>query len=284
MRVAKVIATCFSPRTVREKTGFNNNPLGYFSHAQNFTTGEDVLRLIDFTLEVESSSNPGCQTDLIIVNSQTGWAAGDQHLDSLHGKHLKYGKVIVLHRENIGLSFGSYNHAFSLMGPDYDYYLFTEDDIIINGDRYAEIGIDTFLDKKDCGFVAYVALGYDDNIEGKAAAAGGIGLTSYSVLNRVRQTNGRLSYFNSSSLEDRWQHILHGELAFTNDINKIGFALTEIDPKVKLYDFAYDLMRGIKITKRYASLNERIVYSAKNRLMKSKAVRGANIIRKSLFR
>ena len=283
MKVAKVIATCFSPRTVREKTGFNNNPLGHFSHSQNFTTGEDIIRLIDFTLEVESLSDPGCQTDLIIVNSRTGWTAGDQYLDSLHGKCLKHGKVRVMHRENVGLSFGSYNHAFSVLGSDYDYYLFTEDDIIINGNRYVEIGINTFLEQKNCGFVAYLALGYDDNIKDKAAAAGGIGLTSYAVLNHVCQVNGSLSYFNGSSLENRWQHILHGELAFTNDINKLGYALTEIDPKIKLYDFAYDLMRGIKLKKRYASFDEELVYYAKKNLMKSKIIQNINQVRRNLL-
>ncbi len=281
MRVAKIIATCFSPRAVREKTGFNNNPLGYFSHSQNFTTGEDVIRLIDFTIELESLSNPGCQTDLIIVNSRTGWTEGDQYLDSLHGRSLNHGKVLVMHRENVGLSFGSYNHAFSILGSDYDYYLFTEDDIILNGDHYVEIGINTFLKQKDCGFVAYLALGYDDNIEGKAAAAGGVGLTSYEVLNHVYHANGSLSYFNHSSLENRWQHILHGELAFTNDINKLGYVLTEIDPNIKLYDFAYDLMRGIKIDKRYASFNEKIIYYAKKNLMKSRIIQNINQFRKS---
>lgn len=283
MRVAKVIATCFSPRTVREKTGFNNNPLGYFSHAQNFNTGEDIIRLIDFTIEVESLSDPGCQTDLIIVNSRTGWTAGDQYLDSFHGKSLKHGKVLVMHRENVGLSFGSYNHAFSMLGSYYDYYLFTEDDIIINGDNYVEIGVNTFLEQKNCGFVAYLALGYDDNIKGRAAAAGGVGLTSYSVLNHVCQANGSLSYFNDSSLANRWQHILYGELAFTDDINKLGYVLTEIDPKIKLYDFAYDLMRGIKINKRYASFNEEFIYYTKRNLMKSKIIQYINKFRKNLI-
>ena len=70
MKVAKVVATCFSPRTVREKTGFNNNPLGHFSHSQNFTTGEDVLRLIDFTLEVESEGRePGDKAIWVIALS-----------------------------------------------------------------------------------------------------------------------------------------------------------------------------------------------------------------------
>lgn len=281
MKVAKVIATCFSPRSVRETTGLNNNPLGHFSHSQNFTTGEDVIRLIDYTLEVESSSNPGCETDLVIVNSQTGWLAGDQYLDSLHGKKMKHGRVLVMQRENVGLSFGSYNHAFARLGADYDYYLFTEDDIIINGDGYAEIGINTFRERENCGFVAYLALGYDANIKGRAAA-GGIGVSSYAVLNHVCQVNGSLSYFNRSSLENRWEHILHGELAFTNDITRLGYVLTEIDHKVKLYDFAYDLMRGIRIEKRYASFDEKFVYYAKKALMKSPLIRHLNQVRKDL--
>ncbi len=282
MKVAKVIATCFGPRSVREHTGLSSNPLGHFSHSQNFTTGESVMRLIDFTLEVESSVDPGCETDLIIVNSMTGCTQGDQYLDTLHGKRLRYGSVKVMHRENVGISFGSYNHAFATFKSDYDYYLFTEDDVIINGEHYAEIGIKTFLKHKNCGFVAYLALGYDANINGRAAA-GGAGLSSYAVLNHAYRSYGTLSHFKGSSLDNRWEHILQGELAFTHDIAKLGYLLTEIDPEVKLYDFAYDLMRGIKVCKRYASFDEKLIYYVKRNLMRSRLIQAANQTRRKLF-
>jgi len=283
VKVAKVIATGFFPREVREKTALSSNPLGHFSHSQNFASRESVLRLIDFTLEVESSVNPGCWTDLIIVNSRTGWTYGDRYLDTLHGKRLRHGTVQVMHRENVGISFGSYNHAFAVLGSEYDYYLFTEDDVLINGDHYAERGIDKFVRTRNCGFVAFIALGYDDNIGGNAAVAGGIGLSSQSVLKRVAVANGSLSYFKGPSLENRWNHILHGELAFTNDIAKLGYVLTEIDPKIKLYDFAYDLMRGIKLAKRYASFDEKFIYFAKKNLIKCRLIQRANQIRRNLL-
>ena len=38
--------------------------------------------------------------------------------------------VTVLRRENVGISFGSFSYAFEQLGPEWDYYIFNEDDHI----------------------------------------------------------------------------------------------------------------------------------------------------------
>ena len=43
MQIAKVVSTCFKRGRVREKTVLIGEPIGYFSHSQNFTTLEDTI-------------------------------------------------------------------------------------------------------------------------------------------------------------------------------------------------------------------------------------------------
>ena len=46
--------------------------------------------------------------------------------------------------------------------------------------------------------------------------------------------------------------ILEGEVAFTNVIIQLGYKLGDLPRTLKLYDYAYDLERGIKVP-RYPS-------------------------------
>ena len=275
MKVAKVIATTFAPRSVRSKTELTGRPLGYFVHPQNFTAGEDIIKLINFTLDIESSLDPGCTTDIVFVNNQIGWSKGDEFLDSLNGKTLNNGTIRVLHRENIGLSYGAYNHSFSVLGDEYDYYLFAEDDVMIYGDNYAQIGIESFEKEENCGFVAYVgistvfeSLSYDDAFH----AHGASGLTTPQVLKHVQDIKGSLAYSKSEFEQDRLSIIKHGEIEFTNAIYKLGYSVIEIDKDIKLYEHTYDLMRGIRMP-RYASLPVRLKYNTKKYLYQVPIIR-----------
>ncbi len=282
MRIAKVIATTFAPRSVRLDTTLAGNPLGHFSHSQNFTTGAEIIDLINFTLEVESKANPGCNLDIIFVNNQIGWKKGDQFLDNLNGTRTNHGKIRILHRENIGLSYGAYDHAFSLFQDEYDYFIFTEDDIIITGDDYALQGLETFNRSSNCGFVAYVGL---SNVfasyspEDSLHAHSGAGLTSSSVLKEVHKAKGSLGFSRSYDEQDRLNIIRLGEVAFVNNIYKLGYEITEIDKHVKLYEHSYDLMRGI-YKPRYASRIDLYIYKLKQYLYKFLIIRKAAELKK----
>lgn len=284
MRVAKVIATTFAPRSVREKTGLCGKPLGYFSHSQNFPTRESIIDLINFTIEAESRCNPGEPVDLIIVNGDTGWRPGNDFLDSLNGKQLKHGKIHVLHRPPIGLSYGGYSHAFKMLGGNYDYFIFTEDDAIIARDGYAAIGIEVFNNTEKCGFVAYQcisSIALDLDPEDALAAHCGCGLTSADVLNDVVRQYGSLPHSRvPSSSSDRAEQIRNGEVAFTNKIYKLGYKLVSIPDDIKLYDFAYDLMRGLDV-RRFPTLPEKLINISKRAAYKYAFVRAIHNLTKA---
>ncbi|TAN42046.1 MAG: hypothetical protein EPN22_13405 [Nitrospirae bacterium] len=274
MRVAKVIATSFVPRRVREETGLSGNPVGYFSHSQNFPTKESVVDLINFNIECELKCNPGDPVDLIIVNSDVGWQDGNSFLDSIDGKILKYGKIHILHRANLGWSFGAYNHAFKMLGNDYDYFIFTEDDVVISRDGYASTGIEHFNRTKNCGFLAYLGLaiqGLDIKGDDAFAAHGGVGITSSAVLNEVVKNYGSLPHCGENDSQE-YTNILRSEMAFTNKIYKLGYELVNIPENIKLYDYAYDMMRGIDV-KRYPSLAVKMMLKIKQKAYNQKIIR-----------
>ena len=268
MKVAKVITTSFVPRTVRLKTVLAGCPAGYFTHSQNFVTKESIIELIKLNIEIELKCNPGVPVDLIIVNNDSGWSEGNRFLESINGKELRYGKVHVLTKNNFGRSFGGYNYAFKMLGNNYDYFIFTEDDIVIGRDGYASIGIENFHNTKNCGFVAYQGISskaFNFPPEEALHAHGGVGLTSASVLNEVFKRYGSLPHADESSSQEYTDIIKDGEVAFTNKIYKLGYQVISLPNDIKLYDFAYDVMRGLDV-KRFPSLPEKVIVIAKRRI------------------
>jgi len=284
MKVAKVITTTFVPRTVREVTGLCGMPMGYFSHSQNFTTNESIIDLIKFTLETESLCKPGEVVDIIIVNNDSGWQEGIQFLNTIDGKSLGFGKIRVLNRQNIGRSFGGYNHAFKMLRSEYDYFIFTEDDILVSRDGYASLGIQYFNQTKNCGFVAYQSIssiGLDYCTEDALHAHGGVGISHVHVLDEVVRKYGALPHADKITSQEYVDILKMGEIPFTNKIHKLGYRLTSVPEDIKLYDFAYDMMRGIDIP-RFPSASRRVLTTAKMKAYEYKLVRSLYNLYKSI--
>jgi len=276
MKVAKIITTSFVPKAVRETSELCGNPLGFFSHSQNFPSKESVVDLLKFVINKEKKCDPGCNTDLIIVNNDTGWQKGIDYLDAVNQGRLKRGVIRVFHRENFGRSFGGYNFAFKKLKDEYDYFIFTEDDIVVSVDGYASIGIDIFNKTENCGFVAYEGVTnksiFNLSKEDTISAYGGVGLSSTKVLNYILDKYGSLPHAGKGSSQEYVDIIKNGEIAFTNKIYKAGFQLVSVPKNTKLYGFAYDMMNGISV-KRYPSLLEAINHKVKIILYKISIVR-----------
>ena len=155
MRVAKVVSTCFKRGRVREKTLLIGEPIGFFSHSQNFTTVKDTIDLLNFQISMEEKYPPGINRDLIIVNSDVGSEEGNSYIKKLNNKKIINGKIITFTRENFGLSYGAYNDAFVKFRDSYDYFLFVEDDLITAKKNYLKIGLEKFKENTGTGFLAY---------------------------------------------------------------------------------------------------------------------------------
>lgn len=262
MKIAKVITTSFVPRVVRMKTGILGDPPGYFSHSQNFVTCQSVIDLIKMNVALEAECDPGSDVDLIIINNDSGFEPGNQYLDSLDGQLLKRGKIRIFHRENYGRSFGGYNYAFMKLRNEYDYFIFTEDDIIVWRDGYARKGFEVMHNHPQCGFVAYqgIAKKFKNNtLNDSIHVHGGVGLTSTVVLNKVVDCYGFLPHATSNSSQTYDKIIEKGEVAFTNVIHKMGLVICELSKSDKAYDYAYDLMRNVSVT-RYLTIKQLIYY------------------------
>ncbi|MBI4178982.1 class I SAM-dependent methyltransferase [bacterium] len=218
----------------------SGDPPGLFTHCQNFPTPEAVLELIEYSCEIERAIDPGVEVDTIIVNNDVGWERGNKFLDSVNDTRTYSGRFKVIHRENYGRSFGGYNRAHELFRDHYDYWTFTEDDILIVGHQYFKRCIEAFNKHERTGFVAIQGLSREHRLH----AHGGVGTTRIDVLNAVRAKFNKLPHCERHRPQDMSAIIFEGEIAFTNAIAELGFSLVTAESPEPLYSYAYDHMRG----------------------------------------
>ena len=104
MRAVKVIATCFKPKEILEKTRLAGDPLGYFYHSQNFTNTSDIINLLKLNIDLENKYDPGFDRDIIFVNANINSSEGNKFIENINNQKIKKGKIIAYTRENFGLS------------------------------------------------------------------------------------------------------------------------------------------------------------------------------------
>lgn len=209
----KVIATCFSEGRVQTDARFPN-------HNQDIETKQGKLDMLKQIVWYEIHKNEaGVPLDILIVNPDVGFVEGNEWLKTINGIRTLEGHIYTITRENIGGSFGSYSDAFLKFKDSYEYWLFTEDDIVVGGREYYRRIFNKFRARKNAGFIALIGLSRHPL---GTHAHGGIGLTSREVLsNIVKNNNGELPHFKGSWDKDKV--IAEGEVRFTNFIEqKIG--------------------------------------------------------------
>lgn len=223
----KVIATSFSPvrnvRTPVERT------LTFPDHYQEITTSYEALDQIKGVIAFELAQNPGVPCDVVIVNSDVGFAPGNEYLENIKGTKTNYGTIRVLQRpNNQGWSFGAFNYAYQQLKNEYQYFMFTEDDIMIGGNRYYFEHLEILQMERDAGFLALVKLCPHSR---GTHAGGGVGLVSTKILNEVNEKYGSLPHYmeddlqEQSALERRANIISGGEIPFTNAICQLGYKI-----------------------------------------------------------
>jgi RimJ/RimL family protein N-acetyltransferase len=201
----------------------------------------ETFELLQFLFEREGCVDPGCATETLLVynrfepgaddHAATEWVGRcEELLGSVDGEPTRRGRFQLLTRENVGLSFGGYNHAFSLCAPEYDYWLFTEDDQVMVRDGYFGRAIDQMQADPSVGFVAVV--GVSPNRAHPPHAHGGVGVSSRRILRDVKAANpcqrhpeGHLPYHVGEGYEN--QESL-GEIRFTNAIHNLGYRLVDL--------------------------------------------------------
>jgi hypothetical protein len=235
-------------RQIREKTTICGDPPGPFMHAQVFPDAESVLELMALVHEFEMKVDPGVECDTVIVNNDVGWQRGNAYLAALDGTRTFSGMLKVVSRANYGSSLGGYDYAYRQFGSQYQYWTFTEDDILITGHQYLTRCIETFERHADMGFVAIQGLSNDPALH----AHGGVGTSRIDVLDAVRKLWGYLPHRLQHETQDDIDHVIWGEVLFTNLIKRLGYQVVTVPSQAPLYTFAYDYLRDERGLRRKA--------------------------------
>lgn len=263
--------TSFAARSTRLQTQLNGSPPGYFLGSQNYPTADSVLELVKLVVSLEKSVDPGVPLDTIIINNDVGFEPGNSYLKSINGAKTRTGYLYSYSRENFGRSFGGYNDAFSKFRHKYDYFIFTEDDVLLNGNNYALSALEQIESKPEVGFVAFLGVSDRGIVKGGTFrlvhAHGGVGISKTKVLDQIFQRDGSLPYSSCPSEQGIEEIIIHGEVPFTNEIAKLGYSLEPLRKELKVYEFAFDYSRGIRV-KRYPSIFESCIHTVKSNLMR----------------
>ncbi len=231
---AKVIACYFGNRRFDPR---NENPANA-AHAYT---------MLEFIYKIEQEVDQGYPYDTILVHNEllpTDPVSNledvekcKSFLNSIDGKKTKNGKIIVVHRPNIGISFGAFDHAYNMFKNDYDFWFFTEDDQVIIRKNTFKQAIKLLLMPKETpnGFVATVGV----NREWGMAANGGCGITSREILQKVTENNfsdylqrGSLPFhyvanLQPGAIQTNNNHEWPGEVMFTRLIYTLGYYLEE---------------------------------------------------------
>lgn len=268
MKFLKIISSSFHERGIRENSSLTGNPLGFYAHAQKYTSEEDIINLLKFHLDYEEKIGAGLNQDILIVSSNSmEFKEGEKFLRSLENREINGGKIFIMLRENIGYSFGAFNAGFQKFKNDYDFFIFQEDDLVTHIPNYLKLAIDIWNKKDNCGFVPFIASTKVAKSHRKAlnipkneivSCHGGHGMSSAKVLKNVTKEFGSLAY-NSNESQEYIDHLREGEIMFTYSIKLLGYEFGDIPKEIMFNAPALDIMRGIKIRK-YPSILEKISY------------------------
>lgn len=215
------------------------------------TTGQEMLKHLRFLVEKEEELDPGVDMDTIIVNNDAGFDLGNKLLASMDGKKTKRGRIRVLQRENIGISFGAFSHAFGELREEYDYWFFTEEDVVPKVDGYYLKCMEKLDSDDKLAFVGVCGMSRSRN---KMHCNGGIGLSHTKYLGPVFDELKKLPHAGKEGPQvSRWKrtierHLVEGEVEFTHCFIRRGLKITDVtkgNDLVRHYDSPLVLRREI---------------------------------------
>ena len=159
------------------------------------------------------------QVTVVIPDNPNQPTGVDAFIDSLHGSRLCGTPVVVLRRENVGLSYGSFAFAYETFGGAFDYYLFVEDDYLFVRDDFDQTLIDLFREIPECGYLC----GLTQEQNGKPFAGISNGLTSKEILAHVRERHGKIPF--GPTAQEEYRSVSH--VVFTTSIRDLGYRISD---------------------------------------------------------
>lgn len=212
MRCCKVYCTYFG----RRRGEFTSSP----------ANAQEAYEVFRKNLEYDMDFDCGVENmDIIIVNNYSVEITREceNWLNKINDSEYKYGRIIVVHRENKGASMGAYSHAFDLFEDVYDYWLFIEDDLQIIYPRYYEMIINEFSNENEnLGFLSLTLINEEECPE-IAYVSGGFGASKKEILKSVKKLYGNLPYDLNGRCMGNYAWIGMSEKIFTNCYWKMGY-------------------------------------------------------------
>lgn len=189
-------------------------------HDQQPLSHDEQIGLWQKILDIETTVDGGMGFDTVIVCN--GESAHDwwKHFD---GTKTKNGNLIILGRPNDGGSFGGYNHAFR--NTTYDNFIFTEDDILIYGDRYYARILESYKANPNAGYLCLVGISKHKKFR---HCHGGVGFSTRERLSEVTDTEGNLPHPQKGGWDQKLA-VKYGEYRLTGDMRRLGRELITID-------------------------------------------------------
>jgi RimJ/RimL family protein N-acetyltransferase len=201
----------------------------------------ECLKALKRSWHYEQTVNPGVGMDTIYINSVPSVedkVSNKQELKicydflhSLDGKQTAGGTAKVIDRENMGMSFGSYNFAFEQFNDVYDYFCLIEDDHVIVKDGYYRTAKMQLENNANLGFVALVKINSRPQLR-VSFAAGAVGFTTSRILKQAYDLNGgKLPHYDQTTGITTGDYALQkksGEYEFTGLIYSMGYTLEMI--------------------------------------------------------
>ena len=209
MKVCKVYCTYFGIRRGAASAGPGND--------------SEVLSVFKKNIDNDKVLDCGVDNmDIIVMNnhSDTISKKSVDYLNSINGTETKYGKIIVVNRENKGGSLGAYSEAFDIFEDEYDYWFFIEDDLRMTYSRYYEMMINEFSDDK-LGFLSLTLINDENNIN-RRHVSGGFGCTKKEILKEVKEKYGKLPY-DLNPKSNSYGRFGQSEMYFTNCYVQMGY-------------------------------------------------------------
>lgn len=263
-----VIASSPLPRTVRLTTGVCNFPPGYFSHAQNFVSENDIRELLQFHLERLNKWYEvfGSRFSVLIALASNDIEKSYAVIEGLREKFLELPfRIEVKYRENYGRSFGSYHDVVNNLKPMASAFVLTEDDVVLTPtESVRKFLLEETHDQKvsPVKFLAMIGRGRSRRNIFRVHSHGGIGALVIERPNSRRDLEVPLSdSINVANLSQE-QSILNDEIYFDKRLLDVGARISEVPRSEKSYLFAYDEMRGIE-NPRYLSFWQGVCYFSK---------------------
>ncbi len=206
MKACKIIATAFNPKRVVK------NQQNWPHHGQQLNNHPLYIEMIGFLVNIERTHDPGMEVDTYIYvykDSMDIWKEWMQ----FDKTPTKGGMMHIVVEEENGGNYMMFNNAYQTLKGEYEWFMYTVDDVVIFGDQY-------YRRIKDCWAegVGYVALqGFTD-----VHVQGSIGLTHRDVLAKVCEINGGvLPHAKGPWTQEA--NIHEGELPFTGKVLDAGF-------------------------------------------------------------